>query len=504
MAGQKSKKLPQACKGKPVDPQDEPKPQIPEVLSLFSVCLTPATLLAILFIIATTVFQFWSVELKFFAPKPAPEKKEFAYAHYTLTQKTTYRGLVQEIRYPNGYIYKGQLLGGLRHGYGVLWLPDNERYSGYFKKDKFYGEGTYIYSDQSSYIGQWSKGKYHGSGEIRYKNFDIRNPDDHYTWIFSKWINGSTAKPIKLSAYENYHGEMKGEKIHGLGVYKNKNGKRRYIFKGHHWNGLKHGFGIEKMLASENPSIYKGMWEKNNKTGFGQLITYTEYPHRWFKYTGNFKNNQAHGHGILIHSEGLRKIGNFKNGYPHGYITEQNTNGTLYRGFFKEGARNSQAYYKDQFNQVIFSNWTKNVKNHFTLAKNTDGSAYLGEMNTHESKFHGFGTYYYRNGLSYIKCHWDKGNTIGNVEIVYNSRGEKYVGEYQNQVRHGVGTYYVFEGFKVESRWKKGKAYGVSRISYKHMLEFHGFIVKNKFYSLWNKEVGVVVLGWTCNQVGNC
>jgi len=40
------------------------------------------------------------------------------------------------------------------------------------------------------------------------------------------------------------------------------------------------------------------MWNMNNKTGFGELLTYTDFPKKWFSFMGNFQNNQAHGHGI--------------------------------------------------------------------------------------------------------------------------------------------------------------------------------------------------------------
>ena len=129
-------------------------------------------------------------------------------------------------------------------------------------------------------------------------------------------------------------------------------------------------------------------------------------------------------------------------------------------------------------------------------------------MNTRESIFHGQGTFMFnweKTGVSFIKANWDNGEAKGQVEIVYNpKKGERYVGNYANQVRHGYGTYYVFDGFYVESRWKDGYPYGLSRIVYKEQLNFDGFIVHNVFYSLWNEDLGSMKLGWTCAMYGNC
>lgn len=444
---------------------------------------------------------------KFENTKKKQGKKQ-KYRHYKFKQLNTYTGPIQEIKYPNGEIYRGQMKLGKKHGWGALQRENKEKYEGFFIADKYEGEGVYTYKDESKYIGQWKKGLYHGEGEIKYQNYNVANPNSHYTWIYSKWIYGKTKKSIMLSEYEFYHGEMKGEKIHGFGIYINKRGRHKYVYKGHHWNGLKHGFGEERILVSEKIAIYKGTWKMNNKTGFGELITYINFPNKWFSFMGNFENNQAHGHGIQIHSNGTRKTGYFTNGFPDGYIFEETLVKSLYRGFFKEGQRSGQALYKDQYNQLVFSNWSNKTKNSFTLAKNTDGSGYLGLMNTKDSRFHGQGTFYFnkdKTGIEYIRTNWEDGNTSKMVHISLNEkRGEKYVGEYKNQMRHGIGTYYVFEGFYIESRWQNGKAFGASQIVYKNVLKFKGFIYKNMFYSLWNSDLGTMELGWNCSMFGNC
>jgi len=198
----------------------------------------------------------------------------------------------------------------------------------------------------------------------------------------------------------------------------------------------------------------------------------------------------------------------FNNGFPDGYIYEDTLAKSLYRGFFKEGQRSGQGLYKDQFNQLVFSNWANKSKNSFTLAKNTDGSGYLGLMNTKDSRFHGFGSFYFnrdRAGIEYLRTNWDDGKAGQRVTLTVNeTRGEKYIGDYKNSLRHGYGTYHVFSGFYVESKWRNGRTYGLSQVVYKNMLKFVGFIYKTKFYSLWISELSSFELGWSCQMQGNC
>ena len=60
----------------------------------------------------------------------------------------------------------------MRHGYGIMILPNGTRYEGQWRFDKQHGHGSYT-SPKHDYEGEFVNGKRHGPGVIRYKNGDI-------------------------------------------------------------------------------------------------------------------------------------------------------------------------------------------------------------------------------------------------------------------------------------------------------------------------------------------
>ena len=65
--------------------------------------------------------------------------------------------------------YRGQLEGGVPHGYGS-YCNHGYQYVGDFKKGKFDGYGTLYYPEGGKYAGYWKENKKHGKGIFYTKN----------------------------------------------------------------------------------------------------------------------------------------------------------------------------------------------------------------------------------------------------------------------------------------------------------------------------------------------
>ena len=109
------------------------------------------------------------------------------------------------------YIYKGEFLENLRHGYGRLeYLQNGDIYEGNFNRGEITGKGKYIWSNKEQYEGDFLNGIKHGKGVY-------------------KWPDGIV-----------YEGEyIKGIR-EGKGKYKWKDGR---VFEGMFRNGKPDGKG---------------------------------------------------------------------------------------------------------------------------------------------------------------------------------------------------------------------------------------------------------------------
>lgn len=91
--------------------------------------------------------------------------------HYTGTFKS---GIIQNgkvhIEYANGDIYDGDLVDGIKNGYGVLVYANGERYAGDWKDGIYHGDGVLEYINGERYDGHWKDGIYHGRGTKNFRN----------------------------------------------------------------------------------------------------------------------------------------------------------------------------------------------------------------------------------------------------------------------------------------------------------------------------------------------
>ena len=83
--------------------------------------------------------------------------------------------------YPNGDVYEGFFVAGLRDGPNGVYTYNNHKnaeevadtYKGAWKENQKNGIGKQIYTGVGSYYGNWENGKRSGEGVMIYKNEDI-------------------------------------------------------------------------------------------------------------------------------------------------------------------------------------------------------------------------------------------------------------------------------------------------------------------------------------------
>ncbi|KAK6642085.1 hypothetical protein RUM44_013808 [Polyplax serrata] len=144
-----------------------------------------------------------------------------------------------------------------RHGYGHALLPNNDRYSGHYRKRLRHGKGLYVFRNGARYDGQYRKGMKHGVGTFWY-------PD------------GS-----------RYEGDWKRDQRHGFGAYYYSNGD---IYEGHWRKGMKEGLGTYSWATTKEVK-FLGTWKNGRMEGPGQII------HPKHRYHGHFKFNMPYGRG---------------------------------------------------------------------------------------------------------------------------------------------------------------------------------------------------------------
>jgi len=102
------------------------------------------------------------------------------------------------------------------------------------------------------------------------------------------------------------------------------------IYRGQIVGGKKHGIGID---ATGQQTQYIGQFRDGQRHGVGQLDT------TLYLYIGNFINNVATGHGVMVMHNSLsnweKHEGAFVDGLAQGFGVRYFRNGQIHRGEFK-------------------------------------------------------------------------------------------------------------------------------------------------------------------------
>ncbi len=191
-------------------------------------------------------------------------------------------------------------------------------------------------------------------------------------------------------------------------------------------------------------------------------------PHSDFcntKYYGYFFDNNYHGFGVLVSSDGSVYKGEFREGKKVGYGKEKHEN-YIYKGFFADdtfcgyGELHPNLKSKDGTSiKYRFKGCFRNGKKEgFGYQFNEDGSRYIG--NWKDDKMNGTGLFIWREGHSYYGG-WKEDKMSGKGVYKW-LNGDVFTGNYDNDLKDGEGEYFFLaRNSHLKGKWSKGKKEGV-------------------------------------------
>lgn len=165
------------------------------------------------------------------------------------------------VEYDNKTYYIGQLLNGLRNGYGYRsYLQSELIYEGEYRENEKSGKGKLFSPSRKLWVfdGLWSKDKKNGHGEMwkekaaysGYWKDDFMDGIGQMRWPDKQTYEGEFMKDFRhgrgVMYYPNgdiYIGDFREGKLHGQGTYKWTNGE---VYEGKFLNGLMDGDGTVK------------------------------------------------------------------------------------------------------------------------------------------------------------------------------------------------------------------------------------------------------------------
>ena len=122
-------------------------------------------------------------------------------------------------------IYTGDVVNGVKEGYGELKLIDGIIYEGGFKNDKFNGQGKITFPNGRKYIGEFKNNKMNGEGVFSWE--DGKNYEGMYVDNMKQGYGKLTLNEDKY-----YEGDWFNNKQHGDGVlyFNGKKTKAKFRF----------------------------------------------------------------------------------------------------------------------------------------------------------------------------------------------------------------------------------------------------------------------------------
>ena len=101
------------------------------------------------------------------------------------------KNVVNELKYTNGDVYKGETVDQIRHGKGIHQCSNGDVYDGNWSEDKRHGFGTMTFTSGMTYTGDWVEDKTCGYGKCTYANGDVYEGEwknDHrWGWGKHEW-----------------------------------------------------------------------------------------------------------------------------------------------------------------------------------------------------------------------------------------------------------------------------------------------------------------------------
>ncbi|XP_071148422.1 alsin-like isoform X3 [Mytilus edulis] len=221
---------------------------------------------------------------------------------------------------------------------------------------------------------------------------------------------------------------------------------------------------VNKVLSSQKTVGRRGSTERLTPPDIRQAsFTFTKHPvYKDATYVGYWMNGKIHGLGEMKWSDGRRYNGNFKDGHLHGHgkltIKQDDGSERSQEGYWKEGQLHGMG-------KVKYSN----------------GDVYDGHFK--EGQRHGHGLYHYggpspRSTSIYIG-EWAEDNRQGYGVLEDIMKGEKYMGMWNEDKKHGKSIVVTLDGMYFEGNFDRDSLMGFGL-----MLTYDNSCYEGEFYGI--------------------
>eukprot|EP01116_Phalansterium_solitarium_P022014 TRINITY_DN7108_c0_g1_i1.p1 TRINITY_DN7108_c0_g1~~TRINITY_DN7108_c0_g1_i1.p1 ORF type:complete len:995 (-),score=257.85 TRINITY_DN7108_c0_g1_i1:255-3167(-) len=263
---------------------------------------------------------------------------------------------------------------------------------------------------------------------VRVNSIKYPNGDEYFGELNDDGEQHGHGRLVTVDTGDVYKGDFQHNQYHGHGTLVRRNGDR---YEGTFLNDMFHGTGTCFYACGDS---YEGSYKDGERHGFGV------YRHAGGNvYEGQFRHGKIHARGKYTYSNGDRYEGNFKHGLYDGVGTLYYANGDTYAGTFKNGLRHGRGLY--------------------TYA-NSSGSMYDGQY--FNGVREGYGVFVDENQDRY-EGQFRGGRLEGHGRYTFFETGDLYVGDFKEDVFHGMGKYTGSSG-SYDGQFQHGKRHGRGRL----------------------------------------
>jgi len=203
---------------------------------------------------------------------------------------------------------------------------------------------------------------------------------------------------------------------------------------------------------------YVGEWKDNKKHGQGTSTFANGH-----KYVGEFRDDKFHGQGTYTSADGHKYVGEFRDDNFHGQGTYTYADGHKYVGEFRDNNYHGQGIRYAADGTVLQEGYWENdelVRSEKIEGRDTSYAAQsdLPPCPEDPSEYYNncFGTYTVASGDKYVG-EWKDNKKHGQGTYTWPD-GSKYVGEFQNDMFSGLGTLYTANGtVRKKGQWENGE-----------------------------------------------
>ena len=204
------------------------------------------------------------------------------------------------------------------------------------------------------------------------------------------------------------------------------------------------------------------------------------------KYIGTMINNEITGQGKYIFKNGSTYTGDVLNGLRHGKGVFTTPDGILYDGEWKDGLKHGLGKLV-QGDMEIEGEWVEGVISGKCRIKWKSGNIYDGIIS--DNKMQGNGYMLWNDKNEKYVGNWDENLRSGmgvyiwyDEKISYNKYfRDRYVGEWKEGMKNGYGKFFYSNGSIYEGFWKDDKKEGFGILSFQDRTKISGLFQNDIF-----------------------